>query len=440
MNSNIVKTLNYIKRNGIKKGYYAVRERLELRKQPPYVYTPISEEERLGQIAEVMEVKTKFSLLVPAFETNPTYMTALIDSVRAQTYSRWELIIADASVTDIVKSVIDQYADPRIRHIRLKSNMGISNNTNAGLSFCTGEYIGLLDHDDILTSDALYRMVKKIEESKSKGKALEMLYSDEDKTNGENTAFFDPNIKPKFNLDLILSNNYICHFLVLKADLLKSLGFRSEYDGAQDHDLILRAVSLMQASLGDEYEEYIYHEPRVLYHWRCHENSTAANPKSKEYAYVAGKRAVQDYINREGMKAVVEDRPHMGFFYVKYMPNIFNNRRNVAAVTGRVLDKKGRVTDGAYDEALNLMFKGQNRYYSGAPLHRMACQMEVPYINPKYMIASKKVKKEYSSFIKEGGFDKENPPIKEFCDMMRAKGYIFVYDPKLLYRENGERI
>lgn len=441
MNPNVVKTLNYIKKNGIKKGYYAVRERLELKKCPPYVFEPITEEERLSQIEEVMEIKTRFSLLVPAFETKPEYMTALIDSVRAQTYSRWELVIADASVTDVVKSVVEHYADNRIKYIRLKCNLGISDNTNAGLSFCTGEYTGLLDHDDILTPDALYRMVMRITKAKGTEKVPELLYSDEDKTNGDNTAFFEPNIKPKFNLDLILSNNYICHFLVLRTELLKSLGFRKEFDGAQDHDLILRAVSALEQKYGDACYEYIYHEPRVLYHWRCHELSTAANPKSKEYAYVAGRRAVADYISRSGFKAVVEDRPHMGFFYVKYMPNIFNNRCNVAAVGGRVVDKKGKVIDGVYDEEMNLMFKGQNYHYSGAPLHRMACQMVVPYINPQFMIAPKKIKKEYASFLKEGGYDKENnPPIKEFCDMMVSKGYIFVYDPKLLFKENGERL
>ena len=437
MNANVVKTINYIKRNGIVKGYYAVRERLDERKEVPYAYEPISHEERLSQVADAYDCKLKFSILVPAYEAPSVYMRELIESVKAQTYSGWELIIADASVTDIVKNTVGEFADTRIKYVRLTSNGGISANSNAGLKYCEGDYIALLDHDDLITQDALYRFNEAIGLYKQKGIELQMLYSDEDKTDGENTVYFDSNTKPKFNLDLILSNNYICHFLALKAELIMPLGFRSDYDGAQDHDLILRAVSALKKQYGKAYAEYIYHEPRVLYHWRCHINSTAANPKSKEYAYVAGKKAVEDYLKRERITAVVTETSHVGFFYVDYKGCMFTERPEVCGIGYRVYGKGGQVTGGVYDENMKPYFEGLNRHYSGGHLHRADCQMEVPYIDPRYMKAPIFVQKEYDKFLKENEAQIQDPLklTKAFCDMMRAKGYIFVYDPSITIKE-----
>lgn len=436
MNSNIIKTINYIKRNGIIKGYYAIKERLEDNKAPIYVYAPISEEERLNQISDAINIKTSFSILVPAYETKEEYITALIDSVRAQTYSNWELVIADASASNVVKKVVDKYSDNRIVYIKLESNGGISLNSNEGLKYCSKEYIGLLDHDDLLTNDALYSMGKAIDASKENGIDLQMLYSDEDKTNSENTAYFDVNIKEKFNYDLIMSNNYICHFLVMKANLMKELTFRSEFDGAQDHDIILRAVTNIKGRFKDDYKKYIAHIDKVLYHWRCHEASTAANPKSKEYAYEAGKRAVESFLKAEGIRGNVLNQPHMGFFYVDYEPDIFLGRKKVAAIGGRVVDKKGYVIDGVYDDDLAVMFKGMNKNYSGGKFHHMACQMEVPYLNTSYMISTATVKLKYKEFMKNRT---DKAPLlidKEFCDMLKDEGYVFVYDPKVIIKEN----
>ena len=436
MNVNIIKTLNYIKRNGLIKGYYAIRERLEDRKAPQYQYVPISEEERLNQISAGMEFKTGFSILVPAYETKSEYMEALINSVKAQTYSRWELIIADASTSSVVKDVVDKYTDNRIKYIKLSNNGGISLNSNEGLKHCSLDYVGLLDHDDILTNDALFNMVCAIEKEKTNGTVLQMLYSDEDKTNAENTEFFDVYIKEKFNYDLILSNNYICHFTVMKTELIKELGFRKEYDGAQDHDLILRAVNTLKSQYKNDYKKYIYHVEKVLYHWRCHEASTAANPKSKEYAYDAGKRAVQDALKCEGVRANVLNQPHMGFFYVDYEPDIFLNRKNVAAIAGRVIDKHNKVIDGVYNEDMTVMFKGLNKNYSGGKFHTMSCQREVSYVNIKYMKSTATTKHILKDFLKEHKDLDEIAKSRMFCDMMKDKGYVFVYDPKVIIKEN----
>ena len=159
----------------------------------------------------------KFSILVPAYETLPEYMKALIDSCVNQTYENWELIIADGSTSDVVKNVVAQYQDTRIRYIRLERNEGIAGNTNQAIALAEGDYYGLLDHDDILTEDALYEMAHAIS-----GKNPVFAYSDEDKCDAAGKRFYDPHFKLDFNLDLLFTNNYVCHFTVVQAEQIKS--------------------------------------------------------------------------------------------------------------------------------------------------------------------------------------------------------------------------
>ena len=440
MNSNIAKTLNYLKKNGLIKTIYAVKERMSENSQAEYIYTPVSEEEKKNQVNISKEYTTKVSILVPTYETKPQFMEALIDSVLAQTYGCWELVLADASKSDIVKDTVKKYTDDRIKYVRLHSNLGISGNSNAAIEHCTGEYTGLLDHDDILTENALYEMARCIENSKKSDCSLKMIYSDEDKMNAEGTVFFDPNIKPDFNLQLLLSNNYICHFLVLETKLLKNLEFRKEYDGAQDHDLVLRAVSKLMEEYPASYRRCIGHVAKVLYHWRSHENSTAQNPQSKQYAYESGKRAVQDFVDSQKWNGKVTDTEHMGFFRVDFTPDIFTCRKEVAAVGGRIIGKGGRVIDGIYDENQAVMFEGLNKHHSGGILHRAACQMEVPFINIQNMLISEDVKPEFENIIKKHENDM-NPDYKaisvEFCDEMKKKGYVFTYDPQMTVKKKN---
>lgn len=435
MNTNIIKTLNYIRRNGPVKGFYAILERLNDKKQDSYHFVPITEKERLDEIEEALEMTVSFSILVPAYETTPRYMRELIDSVRAQTYSNWQLVIADASKSSVVKDTVSEYDDNRIQLIELPLNEGISENSNKGIPYCTGDYTGLLDHDDVLTPDALFRMAKAITKAKNDGYSLKMLYSDEDKTDSELNSFFDGHIKGDFDLDLIMSNNYICHFLVLKTSYLKQIGFDSRFDGAQDHNLVLNMVTKLRKKYEREYEKYIRHIPHVLYHWRCHEASTAANPKSKEYAYTAGKMAVQAFVDREKYEAKVCESPHVGFFYVDYDPDILIQRRNVAAVGGRVVEGS-KVVGGVYDENMNVKFLGLNKNFSGGIFHKASVWQRVPYVDIRYMRCSKEVLKKLDQLKSDLGFDdvtaKNEDYIKlskEFCDMMKGMGYYFLYDP-----------
>lgn len=436
MNSDILKTINYIKRNGIADTWWAVLERLREKKNNHYSYEEPKRETLDEQRLSSKDFGIKVSILVPAYETPKKYLEELVASVCSQSYENWELVIADASDSTLVKDTLSIYKDERIKYIKLSQNAGISQNTNEGLKYCTGEYTALLDHDDILTADALFYMVSKVKNTSECN--LKMVYSDEDKTDGDNNIYFDANIKPDFNLSLLLSNNYICHFLMLETALMKKLGFRKEYDGAQDHDLILRAVSELKKEYGKAYLGYIGHVDKVLYHWRCHMASTAANPKSKEYAYDAGKRAIEDYLKRESIDALVISEKHVGFFYVDYADNLYTKRPETGARCGRIVNAFGTVKAGPMDDVGKYMFEGINVHESGGSLHRASCQMEVPYADIRCMEMSKELKTAYEKFLQDKGpLDKKTDYHKlslEFCDIIKNSGYDIMYDPKFVLR------
>lgn len=252
--------------------------------------------------------KLTFSIVVPTYHTPEKFLRQMTESVLGQTYGGLELCIADGSSDDGVERIIREYQkkDERIRYRRLSENKGISENTNEGLKMASGEYIGLIDHDDLLEANALYEMRMAIAENPQ----ADVLYSDEDKVSFDLKHYFEPHWKPDFNPDLLRSNNYICHFLVMKRELLESVGgFCAEYDGAQDFDLVLRLT---------EKAKCVVHIPKMLYHWRCHEASTAANPMSKLYAYEAGRRAVEAHLRRCGEPGTVTDTRFYGFYMVDY--------------------------------------------------------------------------------------------------------------------------
>lgn len=255
----------------------------------------------------------KISIVVPVYKTPETYLIQMIDSVLHQTYQNLELCIADGSgdgdeESKKVQSIIEEYMrkDKRVIYRKLKNNLGISENTNAAISLATGEFIGLLDHDDVLTSNALYEVVKALNTHEN----IDVIYTDEDKVSMDLKEYFTPHFKPDFNLDLLRSNNYICHFFVVRNKTIKKVGaFRKEFDGSQDYDFILRCC---------EAAENIYHIPKILYHWRVHKNSVAENPDSKKYAFDAGKRALEAHLQRAGEDAEVLDTFNLGFYHMKY--------------------------------------------------------------------------------------------------------------------------
>lgn len=448
--SNFRKTWHYLKKNGMKQAYYAIRERVAQEQAADYMYLSLSEEELTLQREKSNAFTTKFSILVPAYETREEYLRAMIDSVLGQTYSNFELILADASSSDCVETIVKTYEDKRILYRRLKLNGGISANTNQALMYATGDYAGLLDHDDLLTPDALYEMAVCIAAHEEKNIELQLLYSDEDKCDETGTIYFEVNNKEEFNLDLILSNNYICHFMVMKRQLMQELGFRGVCDGAQDYDILLRAVSNMMGKdkkRTKKQELPIAHIPKVLYHWRCHQQSTAENPASKQYAYDAGKRAVEDFIRARGWKGTVSHIRHLGFYRVNYQPDLLSNRPDVAVVGGKLLNKKNMITGGIYRENGEALYVGLHKEFSGY-MHRASLQQEAEIIDIRCMkvsleaegILEEIIGLPYLKHLRTGRFDwkdclKEDVDYvamsRKFCEKIHEKGYRIVWDPDM---------
>lgn len=375
--ANLKKTIYYLKRNGLKNTYYAILERLAESRQPLYRFVPPDDAEldRQRRDCKTWESAFTVSIVVPCYRTDSGHLLEMLESVRRQTYPHWELILADATEDDSVERVQASLADSRIRYVRLSENAGIAENTNRGVELASGEYIGLLDHDDLLTQDALFSMSAAIAQGRKMQKEPLLLFSDEDKCNGEGTVFYEPNFKEDFNLDLLLSNNYICHFMLMERSLIQGLMLRKEYDGAQDYDLVLRAAAQLAGQ-----EDRIVHVPRVLYHWRCHSSSTAENPRSKLYAYDAGRRAVQDFAEKKGWQAKAVDTAHLGFYQLEYLNDIFESREDLGAIGGPLI-YKGKISGGRMTEDGQVYYEGLNCHFSGylhrASLHQNAEALDI---------------------------------------------------------------
>ena len=367
--SNWKKTYYYLKKNGLKSAVLAAMERLEKSENDGYQYVHPSEGELAKQRQVSKDGEIFFSILVPVYCTPERYFLEMIQSVLDQTYSNWELLLGDASPDESLRKLAENAGDNRVRYVKIAENKGISANTNVILEMAQGSYIGLLDHDDTLTPDALFEVYRAIQKSKSAGKIARMLYTDEDKGDGEMQFFYDVNKKPAFDQDYLWSNNYICHFTVMEAGLMKELKFRPEFDGAQDFDIFLRAVRKIAEENENCYKDsQVVNISRVSYHWRCHMDSTAVNPQSKLYAYEAGKRAVEEDLKVRGIEADVKHSKHLGFYEVQFA-DIFRDRPQVAMVVGPVFEK-GRMVGGARDEHGKLLYDGLRKGFSGGHLHR----------------------------------------------------------------------
>lgn len=436
--SNLKKTWYYFQKNGVRAAYLAALERLAQRRKAPYIYEPPSESVRQKQRNDPVS-DIRFSLVIPAFETKPEYLEALLDSINGQTYRHWEAVLADASRSGSVRTVLEEWTkkhqialerenscswqDCRVRYLRLEKNGGISQNTNVGIDYAEGDYIGLLDHDDLLTPDALYAFASAIEEGKRTGRRPQLLYSDEDKCDDAAASFYEPHFKRDFNLDLLLSNNYICHFLAMENGLMKKLKLRSGFDGAQDYDLVLRAAGLGARFL---------HVPRVLYHWRCHSDSTAANPKSKAYAYEAGKRAVEDFCRQAGWKVSVAHLKHLGFYRVDYTEDIWKQRPELGVIAGPLPDRR-RLRSGIYEKDGGMRYAGLKKGFSG-PMHTAALQQDVECADLRSMRVRRELLPLYEEALKRlEAAERKDELIRQesisFCGKVREAGYLILWDP-----------
>ncbi|MDO4466273.1 MAG: glycosyltransferase family 2 protein [Bacillota bacterium] len=295
------RVLNYIHTKGLKNTFLRIRGKEETDWKAYarwFEATKVSEEELAKQRAVQFAYAPKISIIVATFNTKESYLKEMIDSVVEQSYSNWELCIGDGSTNDSVEKYVKKHyaQDSRIRFKRLEKNYGISGNMNGALELVTGEYVGLFDHDDLLTPDCLYEIVASLQEVRH-----DVIYTDEDKLDDENKVYLDPHFKPDFSPEQLCSHNYITHFFVVDMDIVRKVGgLREEYDGSQDHDFIFRCTEVARS---------IHHIPKILYHWRMHMASTAANPESKMYCYTSGKKAIEAHYERMGYKANVEMLP-----------------------------------------------------------------------------------------------------------------------------------
>ena len=296
--NNIYRGIRYLLKNGISSVIPKIKSVLAGINQYDawFKHHRITDEELAQQREHVFAYQPKISILVPTYKTPIHMLDEMMSSVIGQSYSNWELCIADGTMEDgELKKALQTYAqkDARIKVRFLDSNDGISGNTNKALELATGDFIGLLDHDDTLELDALFEVVKALQDT-----SVDMVYTDEDKVSEDLSVFKDPNFKPDFSIDLLRSHNYITHFLVIKKSLLDSVGaFNSKYDGAQDYDLVLRC---------SEKAQKIEHVAKPLYHWRMCAGSTADDPKSKLYCYEAGRSALEVHLKRVGLEGRVE--------------------------------------------------------------------------------------------------------------------------------------
>lgn len=355
------------RRYGLKGFFNKLSEKL----QAPYrdydahrqEYLPAAEElEAQKKTQAAFPFRPLISIVVPLYETKPLFLEELLDSVRLQSYPKWELILADASRTDRTEEALHTYqktypgfgtGEGAVRYRRLAENGGISLNTNEAIKDATGDLVAFMDHDDVLTENALFEVVATLNRckddrtvsdqntghasisgegndaagstnAKADNRCYRMFYTDEDKADESLSHFSQPHFKKDFDLELLRTNNYICHLLVLDRALLQEIGgLRPEYDGSQDYDLTLRAVEALVFPNG-HYDpagrDLICHIPKICYHWRMHAASTAGDSASKKYTAGAGQRAVEAHFARLGIDAKVEERIEVGCYRITYPP------------------------------------------------------------------------------------------------------------------------
>lgn len=312
------KAYRYAKNYGIKETVKKIYSKLNKKGEASVIdYTEYvkkhqpNKETLMAQRKERFAYEPVFSIIIPLYKTNEKFLAELLDSILAQTYGKFEVCLSDGSGDKtILKDILEEYSkkDSRIKYNQLDKAAQISENTNNALKLVTGDYIVLCDHDDLIPEYTLYECVKKINEEKK----VDIIYSDEDKVDMDGERYFEPHFKPDFNIDLLRSANYICHLFVVKKDIVDKIGeFRSEFDGSQDYDFIFRCVEQTEPA-------YIYHIPKVLYHWRAHIDSTAENPESKLYAFEAGKRAINAHLERMNIKGYATDGAFYGVYRTHY--------------------------------------------------------------------------------------------------------------------------
>lgn len=253
----------------------------------------------------------KFSILIPVYRPDVKFFTLMLDSIVAQTYDNWQICLADGSgegytVENVVKPYTEKYGEDKVKYIKLENNLGIAENTNAAMRMADGDFIVFGDHDDELHPTALFECMRELERYPQ----ADFIYSDEDKIIEATGHHTEAHFKSDLNMELLRSNNYICHLSVVKKSLADKVGgLYTQFNGSQDHDYVLRCV---------EKAECVRHIPRILYHWRINDNSTAKSASTKTYANTAGVNAVSAHLKRMGIDGEVKNGVAPGFYDIRY--------------------------------------------------------------------------------------------------------------------------
>lgn len=293
------KFLSYVKNRGFREAMSKTKDYFTRKKAMKNIALEVilSKEERKLQENFTFSKNIKFSIITPLYNTPKDFLVEMIESMIAQTYKNWELCLAGGSDRnhDYVARVCKSYAkkDKRVKYKKLTENLGISGNSNKAIEMSSGDFFGLLDHDDLLHPSALYETMKAICEHDA-----DYIYTDEASFEGSINNLVTVHYKPDYAIDNLRACAYVCHFSVFSRKLLEKGGmFRSEFDGSQDHDLYLRLTRI---------SDKVYHIPKLLYFWRCHPGSSSVDISTKLYAIDAGKNAVLSDIKASGMNAAVE--------------------------------------------------------------------------------------------------------------------------------------
>ncbi|MBO4373672.1 MAG: glycosyltransferase [Lachnospiraceae bacterium] len=436
----IRRALDYLKRNGAGPAFFAaaghagrilgdIRYSLSL-KDERTGKEELEEQRRDGRL------RVKISVLVPVYEPDPVFFRQMVNSVLAQTYGNFELVLADGSPAQELLATRISKEDPRIIYVRGIPGGGISDNSNTALYAAKGDAVALLDQDDLLEPDALYRMAALFDEG------YDAVYTDEDKYVTGSGRYTCPYRKKDYDPDLLLSNNYICHLFGVRRDIAcRAGGFNKRFDGAQDHDLILRCCDM--AGTGR-----VAHIPRILYHWRIHEGSTAGNPMAKVYAYESGKRAVKNFLKEKGLDTEVLDTPHRGFFRVIYKDEVpkdsytlfvdgklepvtenyekilssYLARKDIGIVGARIIGTNKKIICSGYeknaDGRIVSLFSGMDYRLPG-------------YMNTAGLVMETEAVSRYACVVRNELLGCMEGDSYRICEKIRKQGYRVIIDPKV---------
>ena len=334
-----------------------------------------------------LKYKPLFSFIVPTYNVSKKCLSECLDSLLNQSYDNFEICIADdhSSLEETIDTLKEyEKRDSKIKVKYREKNGMISKASNSAISMAKGEFIVLVDNDDTIEKDALYYLALALNEDKN----LDFLYTDEDKIDFSG-KYMEPHFKADYSPDTLMSVNYICHLSCIRKSLVDEIGgFRSEYDGAQDYDLFLRIT---------EKTNKIYHIDRVLYHWRQTATSTAGYLGNKNYAYIAGKKALEDALKRRGLKGEVLDNPRVSTYLVKYgneneKVSIIIPMKDKAKITKRCLESIYNkctyknfeiilVDNGSHEKDTFDMISFYENKYDNFKCIRLECEFNYSYIN-----------------------------------------------------------